>query len=849
MKKFYSTGTDIVPQSSTYLVRSRLHQLLENAMDYPIVIVCAGAGYGKTRALYSFLQDYDAYSTWLQISTRDNNSTRFWESYANMLTQIQPEIGASLKEIGFPETDEALAKYTSTMHKMASLPGKHIRVFDDFHLLQNPVVIDFFARMMRVLPPNEILILISRTTPDINIVGMMMYEKVFTISEDELCFTEGEIADYFNQLELKFPKMDIRNIFDDTQGWAFAVNLIGRSLGKEQKYERYALEAMKRNIFRLIEKELSGTISDRLWRFLLRISLIEHLAASLIRLLANDETLIKEMEQLNAYIRYDFQMDSYLIHHLFLEYLQQKQDQFLSEKEIKETFQTAGEWCEKNGYFMDALSYYENSGDYNAIAVIIGAFNVQMPMDMAKYALEIFDKAPDAVKLNNAIFPGMHIRLKMNMGRFDEDALALSAKYAENFESQPETPERSRALAVLYANWAFLLMFRSTYSDVYNFDFYFKKMGENYSKNPFKTVGAFNIVPISAWASLVGTSRPEAHEEYISALTRAIPSLSALGKGFFVGFDDLARGELYYYQGEFDLAEQCLNQSIKKARASDQYITFNRALVYLMQIAFFRGDFVAATRALQMMEELLNDKDFGVRYTMYDIACGFYCLELGQPEQTPEWLKSAFSPYVHPSYIENYANQVRTMYYYQTRQDEPLMAFIDETAGQELILFGKIELNILESLLHYKRKRRGEAIAALTEAYDLAESNKIIVPFTRFAREMRTLTAAAMKDSSCRIEKKWLEDVNRKSSAFGKRKNKIMLEYRQASQNGREISLTNREMSVLKDLIQGFSRGEIAENQNISINMVKMIVNSIYEKLGVSTLKDAIRIATQKKLI
>ena len=836
-------------QGNAYLVRTRLHQLLAGAMDYPLVIVCAGAGYGKTRAMASFLQEYDAYSTWLQISERDNNSDRFWESYTNMLTQIHPEIGASLKEIGFPDTEETLPKYQEAMHKMIALPGKHISVFDDFHLLQNPALLNFFARTIRDLPPNVVLILISRTMPDINVIGMMMYEKVFTITEDDLCFTEAEITEYFNQLKLLLPKRELRNIIDDTKGWAFAISLIRRSLAKEQKYERYALEAMKRNIFRLIEKELSGSVSEKLWHFLLRLSLIEHLAASLIRLLAKDEALLKEMEQLNAYIRYDFQMDSYLIHHLFLDYLQQKQGQYLSDDEKRETFQIAGEWCEKNGYFMDALSYYENSGDYDSIATIIGALNVQMSLDTARLALELFDNAPDAVKFHNPIFPGMHIRLKMNMGQFDEDAIALARRYAENFEAQPESPERSRSLAVLYANWAFLLMFRSTYNDVYDFDFYFNKMGENYSKNPFKTVGSFNIVPISAWASLVGTSRAAAQEEYVSALSRSIPALSALGKGFFVGFDDLARGELSFYQGEFAAAEQCLNQAVNKARASDQYITFSRALVYLMRIAFCQGDLEAATRSLQAMEELLNDQDFGIRYTMYDLARGIYFLELGQPDQIPEWLKSAFAPYTHPSYLENYANQVRTTYCYQTGEYDQLQAFIDDTAGERLILFGKIELKILEALLHYQRKRRTSAIAALTEAYRLAESNAIVVPFIHYARDMRALTAAALKDSASLIPRDWLEDVNRKSSAFAKRRNKVGLEYQQAQENGKEIALTSRELKVLKDLIQGLSRAEIAASQSISANTVKMVVNSIYKKLGVNTLKDAIRVAALKKLI
>jgi len=835
-------------QCSACLKRPRLHKLLEDAVSYPLVVVCAGAGYGKTRAVHSFLRENEAHTTWMQISERDNNATRFWESFTSVVSLSWPEAGARLMEIGFPETDKAFTKYTTIMHKVAAQPGKHIRVFDDFHLLHNPAVLCFFERAVNMLPPNVTLLLISRTAPDFNLIGMMMRERVFTIQENTLCFTDDEIAEYFNQLELPVTREDIRNIHDDTQGWAFAVNLIGRSLAKEQKYERYTIEPIKKNIFRLIETETSQMVSESLWRFLLRISLIDHLAASLIKTLANDDALIKEMELVNAYIRYDFHLDTYMIHHLFLDYLRQKQSEFLTDEDRKETYQIAGAWCDANSYHMDALSYYEKSGDYDAITRKIASFSIQMPLDMAQYAMEIFDRTPDDVKSQNPIFPSMHVKLKINLGQFDE-ASALAEQYARDYETRPESPEQNRALATIYATWAILRMLMCTYTDIYDFDVYYKKMGECFNKSPFKTIGKYTIVPISAWASLVGTSRAGAQEEYVDAISRSVPDVSNVGNGCFIGLDDLVRGELCYYRGEFNDAEQYLKQSVDKAQTRDQYITQNRALVYLMQIAFLRGDIASATTKLQIMATSLSEKDYGVRFTMYDIACGFYYLALGQPEQVPEWLKSDFSPYTHPSFLENYANRVRARYHYHTRRYSTLLAFIENAMDQQTILFGKLELKVLAAISLYQLKRRAEAITVLTEAYCLAETNNIVVPFTQYAKDMRTLTAAALRDDSCSIPKAWLENINRKASAFAKRQAHTISEYRTANNLEKKISLTKRETEILKDLSQGLSRTETAANLNISANTVKMAINIIYEKLNANNLANAILIAADQKII
>ena len=107
----YSNKESSFAQSSAYLERPRLRKLLGEAVNYPLVAVFAGAGYGKTRTMYSFLQEYDAHTTWIQLSDLDNVETRFWESYVRMISLTWPEVGERLSEIGFPDTDEAFAKY------------------------------------------------------------------------------------------------------------------------------------------------------------------------------------------------------------------------------------------------------------------------------------------------------------------------------------------------------------------------------------------------------------------------------------------------------------------------------------------------------------------------------------------------------------------------------------------------------------------------------------------------------------------------------------------------------------------------------------------------------------------
>jgi ATP/maltotriose-dependent transcriptional regulator MalT len=267
-----------------------------------------------------------------------------------------------------------------------------------------------------------------------------------------------------------------------------------------------------------------------------------------------------------------------------------------------------------------------------------------------------------------------------------------------------------------------------------------------------------------------------------------------------------------------------------------------------MQLAIFRGDFISAAARLQEIEALLSEKDYGVRYIMYDIACGLYLMTLGRHEYIPEWLKGGFATYKHPSFIENYANRVKTIYHYRTQQYTALLAFIDSEMEQT-VMFGKIGLKVMQALSLYQLKKHREAIAALTEAYNLAAPNRLTVLFTQFSKDMRTLCDAALKDNSCTIPHDWLEEVSRKSATYAKRQAHVIGEYKKANNIAEAIVFSPRESEILTDISQGFSRSEIAANRKLSIKTVKMVIANIYDKAGTENLSDLVRIAVDRKMV
>ena len=194
-------------------------------------------------------------------------------------------------------------------------------------------------------------------------------------------------------------------------------------------------------------------------------------------------------------------------------------------------------------------------------------------------------------------------------------------------------------------------------------------------------------------------------------------------------------------------------------------------------------------------------------------------------------------------------NQAKARYCYQAMNYAPLLAYMDEQKQRESILFGRLEMLAMEACIHYKMKNKRKACAVLLTAYEAASPNDIVMPFMEMGKDMRSLTAFALKEPGCSIPRLWLESVNRKSACYAKRRAHVITEYKQANGITDGITISPRESNILTDLAHGLSRAEIAVSRSLSVNTVKMLINSLYSKMGAGNMPDLIRIATERKMI
>jgi LuxR family maltose regulon positive regulatory protein len=250
------------------------------------------------------------------------------------IMQIDAKIAESCKRTGFPDTQE---KTDNFIRILGSEPL--LIVCDDFHCLHDDTVLRFMERFITGLTPNLKIFLLCYEMPMIDISRLQAADLISKITEQDLNFNEVELANCLRQQNVSADSDTVREILKDTGGWAFAVNLAVRSLRRIPRYAGFVQSRLKPNIFEFFESENWTSLSDNLKHFLIRLSFVDCHYAGLVDVLTgnqkNKDSLLSELKQQNAYIKFDNDEGIYFIHHLYLDFLREKQALLESDEKNK----------------------------------------------------------------------------------------------------------------------------------------------------------------------------------------------------------------------------------------------------------------------------------------------------------------------------------------------------------------------------------------------------------------------------------------------------------------------------------------------------------------------------------
>jgi LuxR family maltose regulon positive regulatory protein len=839
-----------MPAENCIMPRPRVEALLSAAFEKAVTLVYAGEGCGKSYAVYSYLMSTDARTSWVQLSESDNNPSRFWENVCNTVVQINREVALELTKMGFPGSGERYKVCYDLLLDVLKPNLNYVIVFDDVHLIKDRDVMSFLLSLAEMPLPGVSQVFVSREET-ISVYDVGASDDEFTIiDEKDLLFTKVEVADYLAMLDIDATPALVEDVYTASEGLAHLVNLASKIIRKRPDATRNIRSAIKRNITKLIDDHFFETSSLEMKKFFVKLSLLDHLSDSLVDSLPNGAKLIEQAVKDTSLIRYDTYMFAYHLHHLFLEFLKDKED-LLTGEEKAEVYQAAAIWCSDNNYRLEAVGYYEKIGDYASIIAIADSLQLSVDFHAALYLLDIFDRAEARIFDENPAARVLYTRMLLSLGRIDEAIEKLKESIAV-LESRKMTKADSSALIWLYSNLGFAMTIKSTDTGIYDFAQYYKKADEYLRKSDLKEAPDKVNVPLLTYACIVGNNKKGEPEKLIAEMVKVVPfSDHALG-GCNYGSDDLTISEVAYYRADMAACERYAIQSCLKARERGQTYIEGRALFLLLRMNLSRGRYEKIGEVIAQYDELVKKVDLYIEHVQQEVVLSWYYSSLGENEHVPQWVKSDFMSAESETYLTGIEDMAKLKYYLSEKRYHALLAFLDRrptTHGIRKFLLGRIGMASCEAICLYNLKDRKGALQALKKAYDLSAPNAFDMPFIELGNNMRSLAGSALRENDCGIPKEWLEQIRSKSATYAKRIAHVKSQYRQDTGRDGSLQLTLKEQEALRDMSQGLSRTEIAAYRGISVNTVKAMLQIIYEKLGADNSMDALRIAISKGLI
>ncbi|MDR1655561.1 MAG: helix-turn-helix transcriptional regulator, partial [Treponema sp.] len=816
MPELFHSNINITLDNQVYLPRPQIDEFLERAVLNPVVSVTAGAGYGKTHSVYSFLQKSPCSTLWIQLSGRDNVEARFWENFTTAVAMLDRETASKLRRGGFPLTEQHFERYSPIFKTKVKAGNRYVFVYDDIHLVQEKTVLRFLERSLAVMPVNFCTIFISRTELPLNLVRYLSKGLLAKLTEEELRFSQEEMIEYFNMQDIHPSPQTSSLIYRNTEGWAFAIHLAGLFLKNAPDGAGYVPSAIRSNMFKLIESEVMTGLSPELTKLLVKLSLIEYLNLELVREIAeaapgnSGPALLGELDGMGSFVLYESYLHAYRIHHLFLDYLRSRQGE-LTEGEIREVYTRAARWSADNNQKTDAMSYYEKAGDYAALIDLIYTLPQVMPDKTVHFILEILDRAPASVYGENPVAHLVHTRcliLLMRYGEAEKELRDLIDVYEKKGESSGFSRDESRILFGCYNNLGFISQLNAYKTGNYDFAPYFEKAAYYQSQWGGEISGPMSISSAGTYINLVGMNDPGELERFIEALSASVPFKVSSIAGCAWGMDDLARCEAAFFRADIEEAEQWGLSALGKARQKRQYETENRSLFYLLRLRLFQGDAAGVQDTIRQLRAQLEIPGYINRHIYHDIIMGWYYAQTGQHEKISAWLKSGYEESELSSQTRGIEILVRIKCAVAERKFAAALASLEnQETGEGLgrLLLGRLELRILESLCRYRMGDKTGSRAAFEEACSLAEPNGLWMAFTEQGKNMRAMATAFLEEETA-IPAARLEQIRRDASVYMRKLLSITRrhEARNASRVRAEI-LSPRETNILTGLSQGLT--------------------------------------------
>lgn len=323
----------LVPVTSRPLIsRPRLDTILQDSLKYPLTLISAPAGFGKTTLLASWgqsLHPNNPLLAWISLDEGDNDPRLFWTYVISALNRQRPDRFRPL--LNYLQSSQDLSlKYVvrALINQLADTAERFLLILDDYHVITQEEVHTPLLYLVEHLPAQLRIILATRAEPPWPFTLLHARQQLLKVRTDQLRCTTEETKTFFHKMLNLQPHDElIQQVRDRTEGWLVGLQLLSISLSDHTNPEALLEEISgdQRYILDYLTEEVLQQQPQNVQMFLLSTCILENLTAPLCNAIMQQEDsqqMLEQLEQTNLFVTsMDNKRQWYRYHTLFAEAL------------------------------------------------------------------------------------------------------------------------------------------------------------------------------------------------------------------------------------------------------------------------------------------------------------------------------------------------------------------------------------------------------------------------------------------------------------------------------------------------------------------------------------------------
>ncbi len=212
------------------VLRSELIERLNGAVETPIVVVCAGPGYGKTTALAQWAASRpERPCAWVSIDVDDNDPVVLLTYIAVALDRMAPIDAGVFEALASPEASIEGKIIPRLGAALSSLDDAVLIVLDDVHAIENPRCVDAIVALAEHLPEGSQLALSARDHSALPLGLLRARALTLELGPDDLRMEPLEAHDLLRSEAVDCSDEDLAELVRRTEGWPAGLYLAALS--------------------------------------------------------------------------------------------------------------------------------------------------------------------------------------------------------------------------------------------------------------------------------------------------------------------------------------------------------------------------------------------------------------------------------------------------------------------------------------------------------------------------------------------------------------------------------------------------------------------------------------------